>query len=154
MIDTGDVSDPKASRLKVDLSDYDGHVAMSSFGLSDVNNSELERIYADTGPMRSVVTQMVTRKAYHRDRGICTHQTDDPLDLVKLHPKEDIVEGGPRRTWIRKFVNFRIGVVSGVSMLEFFELPFDDARFLAELCESKGIQEGIQANQLLRGMGQ
>lgn len=125
---------------------------MSTFGLKDVDNSELERVYAETGPMRSVIAQMVTRKAYHRDRGICTHQTDDPLDLVRLHPKEDIIEGGPRRTWIRKFINYRIHAVSGLSMIEFFELPFDDASFLTELCESKGVQESIQAGQLLRGL--
>lgn len=126
---------------------------MASFGLIDVDNSELERVYSETGPMRSVVTQMVTRKAYHRDRGICTHQTEDPLDLVRLHPKEDIIEGGPRRTWIRKFINYRIGTVSGLNLLEFFEMAYDDARFLVELCESKSIQEGIQATQLIRGLG-
>lgn len=135
------------------MHDLDGHVTMNSFGLRDVENSELERIYSEIGPMRSVVTQMVTRKAYHRDRGICTHQIDDPLDLVKLHPKEDIVEGGPRRTWIRKFVNYRIGIVANISIIEFFELSFDDARFLTELCESQSIQESIQAGQLLRGFG-
>lgn len=126
---------------------------MATFGLREIENSELERIYMETGPMRSVVTQMVTRKAYHRDRGICTHQTDDPLDLVRMHPKEDIIEGGPRRTWIRKFINCRIGVVTGMGLLDFFELPFDDARFITELCESRSIQEGIQAGQLLRGLG-
>lgn len=125
---------------------------MATFGLKEIDVSELERVYADTGPMRSIVTQLVTRKAYHRDRGISTHQTDDPLDLVRLHPKEDIIEGGPRRTWIRKFVNYRIGDVGKVSLLEFFELPFDDARFLVELCESKSVQESIQAGQLLRGL--
>lgn len=126
---------------------------MATFGLKDIDNSELERVYVDTGPMRSVVTQMVTRKAYHRDRGICMHQTDDPLDLVKLHPKEDIIEGGPRRTWIRKFVNYRIGIVTGMNLLDFFELAYDDANFIVELCESKSIQEGIQASNLLRGFG-
>lgn len=126
---------------------------MATFGLKEIDNSALERVYTDTGPMRSVVTQMVTRKAYHQDRGICMHQTDDPLDLVRLHPKEDIIEGGPRRTWIRKFINYRIGIASGLNLLDFFELPFDDARFIVELCESKSVQEGIQAGQLFRGLG-
>lgn len=102
--------------------------------------------------MRPVVTQMVTRKAYQRDRGICTHQTNDPLDLVKLHPKENIIEGGPRRTWIRKFINYRVSQFTGLSLIEFFELPYDDAAFLVELSESSSIQEGLTANQLLRGL--
>lgn len=126
---------------------------MSSFGLSDVEDSVLERLYAETGPMRSVVTQMVTRKAYHQDRGICTHQTNDPLDLVRLHPKENIIEGGPRRTWQRKFFNLRIGDISKLSILEFFELPFDDAKFYVEYAESKTVQESIHASQLMRSFG-
>lgn len=147
------MTDPKSSRLAIDLRDPDGHVAMHTFGLRDVDNSALEKVYAETGPMRSVVTQMVTRKAYHQDRGICTHQTNDPLDLVRMHPKENIIEGGPRRTWQRKFLNLRISQITGLSILEFFELPFDDARFHVEYCESKGTQESLQASQLLRGLG-
>lgn len=125
---------------------------MLTFGLTDLDDSELERLYVDVGPMRPVVTQMVTRKAYHRDRGICTHQTDDPLDLIRLHPKEDIVEGGPRRTWQRKFVNYRLAAITNLSINEFFELPFDDAMFYIELSESKSVQESVAAGRLLNGL--
>lgn len=126
---------------------------MLSFGLQEVDNSNLEELYLTQGPMRPVVTQMVTRKAYQRDRGICTHENDDPLDLVRLHPKENIIEGGPRRTWMRKFVNFRISQITGMSLLEFFEMPYDDAAFLVELSESASLQEGVNADRLLRGLG-
>jgi hypothetical protein len=126
---------------------------MLSFGLQEIENSKLEDLYMTQGPMRPVVTQMVTRKAYQQDRGICTHQTNDPLDLVRLHPKENIIEGGPRRTWQRKFINYRIHLVNGLSINEFFELPFDDARFMVTIAESKSVQEGISANQLLKGLG-
>lgn len=125
---------------------------MLSFGLEEVQDSKLEELYLTMGPMRPVVTQMVTRKAYQRDRGICSHEGDDPLDLVRLHPKENIIEGGPRRTWMRKFVNFRITQFSGLSMLEFFDMPYDDASFLVELAESASIQEGVTADRLLRGL--
>jgi hypothetical protein len=125
---------------------------MLSFGLQEIENSALEELYLSTGAMRPVVTQMVTRKAYHQDRGICTHQTNDPLDLVRMHPKENIIEGGPRRTWIRKFINYRIAQFTGMSLNEFFELPYDDAVFIVELSESSSIQEGIQATQLMRGL--
>lgn len=125
---------------------------MLSFGLQDVDNSRLEELYLTMGPMRPVVTQMVTRKAYQQDRGICTHQTNDPLDLVRMHPKENIVEGGPRRTWIRKFVNYRLSNITGLSLNEFFEMPYDDAAFLVELSESKSVQESITAGRLLNGL--
>lgn len=126
---------------------------MLSFGLQEVENSCLEELYMTQGPMRPVVTEMVTRKAYQQDRGICTHQTNDPLDLVRLHPKEDIVEGGPRRTWQRKYANYRIKDVWGISVLDFFELTFDEARFYVEYAQSASVQEGISANQLIRGLG-
>lgn len=126
---------------------------MCSFGLSEVDNSRLEDLYLTQGAMRSVVTQMATRKAYQQDRGICTHQTNDPLDLVRLHPKEDIIEGGPRRTWIRKFINYRVHQASGLSLIELFEMPYDDAAFIVELAESSSIQEGITAGQIMRGFG-
>lgn len=125
---------------------------MMSFGLLEVENSHLEELYLTQGAMRPVITQMVTRKAYHRDRGICTHQTDDPLDLVRMHPKENIIEGGPRRTWIRKFVNYRVHACTGLSLVEFFELPYDDAAFVVELAESMSVQEGITATQIMRGL--
>lgn len=133
----------------INLADNDGHVTLSSFGLEELSHSQLEDLYSTTGSMRSVVTEMVTRKAYHQDRGICTHQHNDPLDLVRMHPKEDIIEGGPRRTWMRKYVNLRLGEITKCSLIEFFELPFDDAMFLVELAESKNIQESINANQLM-----
>lgn len=123
---------------------------MASFGLQDIDDSKLEDLYLTMGPMRPVVTQMVTRKAYHQDRGICTHQTDDPLDLVRLHPKEDIIEGGPLRTWQRKYANYRIKDVWGVSVLEFFELAFDEARFYVEYAQATAVQETINANSLMR----
>ena len=125
---------------------------MLSFGLQEIDNSQLEELYLTMGAMRPVVTQMVTRKAYQRDRGICTHQTNNPLDLVTLHPKENIIEGGPRRTWIRKFINYRVAQFTGMSLVEFFELPYDDAAFLVELSESSSLQEGITTSQLLRGL--
>ncbi len=145
-------TDPKQSRLSVDLTDPDGHVTMLTFGLKELDHSELERHYVETGAMRPVVTQMVTRKAYQQDRGICTHQTNDPLDLIRLHPKEDIVEGGPRRTWQRKFVNYRLAAITNLSINEFFELPYDDAMFYIELGESKSVQESVAAGRLLNGL--
>lgn len=125
---------------------------MMSFGLYEVENSHLEELYISQGAMRPVVTQMVTRKAYHRDRDICQHATDDPLDLVRLHPKEDIIEGGPRRTWQRKFINYRINQLTGLNIIEFFELAYDDAAFMIEMAKSANTQEDLTASALMRGL--
>lgn len=125
---------------------------MLSFGLNRVYDSELDKLYLHQGAMLPVVTEMVTRKAYHMDTGICDYSTDDPLDLVRLHPKENIIEGGPRRTWQRKFVNYRIGSFTNLNITEFFDLPFDDACFYVELAESKSIQEAAAARTMMNNL--
>lgn len=94
----------------------------------------------------------MTRKAYHRDYGICMHEDDDPIDLMRLHPKEDIIEGGPRRTWQRRYFNYRLGDITRLSITEFFELPYSDALFYVEMAESTSVQESIHARQAERDM--
>lgn len=93
------------------------------------------------------MAELMTRKAYHRDFGICAHEGDDPIDLMRLHDKENIIEGGPRRTWQRKYFNYRLGDITRLNILEFFQLPYSDALYFVELAESQSVQETINARQ-------
>ncbi|ARV76751.1 hypothetical protein PHABIO_120 [Pseudomonas phage Phabio] len=102
------------------------------------------------GAIRPVTAELVTRKAYHRDYGICDHVDDDPIDLMRLHDKENIIEGGPRRTWQRKYFNYRLGDITRLNILEFFQLPYSDARFFVEMAESQSVQESITTRQVTR----
>lgn len=99
------------------------------------------------GAIRPVTAELVTRKAYQKDYGICDHADDDPIDLMRLHDKENIIEGGPRRTWQRKYFNYRLGDITRLNILEFFQLPYNDALFYVEMAESASVQESIIARQ-------
>lgn len=75
--------------------------------------------------------------AYQTDYGIYNHSLNDPtrpLALLAMHPKENTFEGGPVLSLIRRFHNFKIQDL-GVSMSEFFNLPYAQAMFLFELAE-------------------
>lgn len=91
---------------------------------------------------------MFTREAYQKDFGICDNDNKDPFDLVRMHPKENIIEGGPVRTWIRKYVKWRIIDVIGLNMTEFFDLPYSEAVFCAELAEAKMLQNNKIAKDI------
>ncbi|BEG72717.1 hypothetical protein [Pseudomonas phage PA1C] len=129
---------------------------MNSFGRKTVNGkSAFDELVRTLDAVRPAIAEMLTRKAYHKDYGIFDHDSPeaDPLDLVRMHPKENVVEGGPERTWIRKFVNYKINDIYGLSLLEFFELPFNDCLFMIELAESKAIQSTSQARQIEKDLG-
>lgn len=89
------------------------------------------------------MAELMTRKAYHRDYGICDHEDDDPVDLMRLHDKEDIIEGGPRRSWQRKYFKYNLGDITRLDVLKFFELPYSDALFYLEMAETQSMQENV-----------
>ncbi|AEH03497.1 hypothetical protein AVT69_gp072 [Pseudomonas phage PhiPA3] len=113
---------------------------MHTFGLEPSTKVvQLTELINNLDAVRPTVAEMLTRKAYHHDYGIFDHSAPHatPLDLVKLHPKEDIWEGGPEFTWMRKYVNLNIGEISRLNIDEFFELPYPRALFLTKLAEYK-----------------
>lgn len=139
--------------MTVDPSDRNGHITFHTFGRGeDQDTSHFDELVYEMGAVRPVVAELMTRKAYHRDYGICMHEGDDPIDLMRLHPKEDIIEGGPRRTWQRRYFNYRLGDITRLSITEFFELPYSDALFYVEMAESTSVQESIHARQAERDM--
>lgn len=99
------------------------------------------------GALRPISATLMTRRAYQQDFGICDHDGEDPIDLMRLHDKEDIIEGGPRRTWQRKYFNHRLGDITRLSITEFFELPYTDALFFVEMASSAAVQEDINARR-------
>lgn len=112
---------------------------MNSFGLHTVNGtSEFDELIRTLDAVRPTTAEMLSRRGYHRDYGICVHDPEklDPLDLVRLHPKEDIWEGGPERTWIRKYVNYKIKDTYGLDLETFLGLPYYSACFLVEMAEA------------------
>lgn len=139
--------------MEVDPTDRNGHITFHTFGRGEDQSTEnFDRLVYELGAVRPVMAELMTRKAYHRDYGICDHVDDDPIDLMRLHPKEDIVEGGPRRTWQRKYFNFRLGDITRLSITEFFQLPYSDAVFFVEMAESESVQENIAQRNAHRSL--
>jgi len=136
--------------LNVDLSDPNGHVTFHTFGRIDQKTPHFDALVFELGAVRPVTAELVTRKAYQQDFGICDHADDNPIDLMRLHDKENIIEGGPRRTWQRKYFNYRLGDITRLNILEFFELPYSDALYFVELAESQSVQESITGRQVER----
>lgn len=120
---------------------------MNSFGLTreDDDDSALDECYRTLGAVRPVMAEMMTRKAYYQDFGIYTaEELEDPLNLVRYNQKLDVIEGGPKRSWIRKFFVHNIKDAFGLNITEFLELPFSEARFMMEIAESVKPMEGIK----------
>lgn len=131
--------------MNIDRLDPNGHVTLHTFGRIDQTTPNFDTLVYELGAVRPVTAELVTRKAYHKDYGICEHDGDDPIDLMRLHDKENIIEGGPRRTWQRKYFNYRLGDITRLNILEFFQLPYSDALFYVEMAESHSVQENLAA---------
>jgi hypothetical protein len=113
------------------------------------------------GPVvRPAIAERLLRTAYQTEYGIFDHPNHGnfPLDCVKLHPKEDFIEGGAVRSNMRKFARLEVGDIFKVSWNEFKDLPFDEAQFMLEYAESafnrKASDTGTLTRQLERDMRQ
>lgn len=139
--------------MEVDPNDRNGHITFHTFGRGELQETHhFDTLVFEMGAVRPVTAELMTRRAYHRDYGICDHADEDPIDLMRLHPKEDIIEGGPRRTWQRKYFNYRLGEITRLNILEFFQLPYSDALFYMEMAESTSVQESIAGRQAARDL--
>lgn len=131
-------TDPRYSRLSLDVTDHNGHVLYHRFGLEQADRQGLlDQMLRETPAVRPVAAAQLSLMAYQTDYGIYNHTVSDPnrpLALIAMHPKENTFEGGPILSLIRRFHNFRIQEL-GVSMVEFFNLPYPQAMFLFELAE-------------------
>lgn len=101
-------------------------MGFASFGLTHQEENSAIKELIDTFPaMRSTTAEQVLQLTYQSEYGIFNHNQTNvpPLAPVKLHPKEDVVEGGSLYTHIRKFFHYRIHKHFGLGLMEFFELP-------------------------------
>lgn len=124
--------------MSLDVEDHNGHVQYHRFGLEQADRQGLlDQLLRETPAVRPVAAAQLSLMAYQTDYGIFDHTVGDPtrpLALMAMHPKENTFEGGPVLSLIRRFHNFKIQDL-GVSMTEFFGLPYSQAMFLFELAE-------------------
>ncbi len=136
--------------MHVDFNNPNGHVTMNSFGLtrSTQNESKLDELYRTLGVVRPVIAEMLTRRAYLKDYGILDENSDaDPLAICTYQPKLDVVEGGPNRSWIRRYYNSGIKDSFNLSLTEFFECDYSNVLFLLELAESNNPMKGLDLSK-------
>lgn len=75
--------------------------------------------------------ELAMRVAYDTEYGIYDHNTAhrSPMALVRMHPKEQLIEGGPLYKLVREYHSFKVYKEFGISLTEYLELP----RFVTEL---------------------
>lgn len=137
-------TDARFSRLTLDLNDRNGHVAFSSFGLSHLSKKgQLDVLLQELPAVRPTAAEIITLSCYQTEYGIHPHdrpRPDRPLALVAMHPKEDVMEGGPLFSHIRKFYNYQITKHFGLSLSEFLELPPFVTELLYDICRADATQ--------------
>lgn len=101
-------------------------MAFSSFGLSRVDKEgQLDALIRELPAVRATAAEVITLSCYQTEYGIYNHDRRDrgPLSLVALHPKENMMEGGPLYQHIRRFFHYRLHKLFGLSLVVFLELP-------------------------------
>lgn len=115
---------------------------MLRFGMDKLNQvGQIDVLMRELPAVRPTTAERLSLIAYQTDYGIFDHSSpaarSRPLAMVGVHPKEDTVEGGPIRSHIRRFFNYRIGKHFDLSLKEFFDLEVPVVHFLYEMAESR-----------------
>ena len=134
------------SRLSLNLNNPNGHVTLSTFGLtrSSGGESRIDHLIRTLGVVRPVVAEILTRKAYMEDYDLMTpKELEDNMSVVLHTDKINIVEGGARRSWTRKYFNNGILQNFGLNLNEFFASNYTDVKFMIELSESHDPMKGL-----------
>lgn len=103
--------------------------------------------------MRPTAAEIITLTCYQTEYGIYNHERPDrqrPLALVAYHPKEDVLEGGPLYSHIRRYFNYQIFKHFGLNLTEFLELPPHVVELLYDIARADGVQQGSTARQIQR----
>jgi len=115
------------------------HVSMLGFGLDKVGQwGELDTLLRDCPAVRPTTAERLSKAAYQSEYGIYdhTHPHKHPLATVMMHAKEDVWEGGPELTHIRRYHAHRYATLFNMSLDEYFAMPYYRAEFLYELVKS------------------
>lgn len=115
--------------------------------------TQLDLILQSQGPFRPTTARWVTEACYQKEHEIFDHGDaralkEHPLGLVRLHDKENVLEGGRLYKEIRLFATYRIHEHFGIDIDAYFDLPPHIARFLLDVSRSITQQESKQTDHL------
>lgn len=145
-------TDARHSRLSLDINDPNGHLSFQRFGLTTLESeNQLDVLLRELDAVRPTTAEFLTRLAYQTDYGIYNHdllRNKRPLAMVRMHEKEDVVEGGYLFSRIRRYHINRIYKHFGLNLIEFMELPQYVIELLFEITQVESVVNESQAHAL------
>lgn len=102
----------------------------------------------------SIASRIVLNEAYDETYGLCDH-LNEPIDAVlssvAMHPGEVVDTYSLRSYYLKSFITGRVSKHTGLSVMEFMQLPKDMADELLELCEEAAEREKKAFSGLVDG---
>lgn len=85
---------------------------------------ELGHIIQRAPQQTGITAQLALREVYERNYGIHEYGANDsPVDLMRLHPKENTSEWSTGYQRIRRFIWLEIYKETGMNLKDFFDMP-------------------------------
>lgn len=112
----------------------------------------------DTQPKQSSIeAQMLLLEVYQTSYGIYDHFNSDarnnPLKIVAMHPKENVIDLGPRINSMRRFMLYNVQRYTGKNYEEFISQPRHVVRWWLDLCEEASKKDTGKLNGLNFDLG-
>lgn len=112
----------------------------------------------DTQPkQKSIEAQMLLLEAYQTSYGIYDHFNSDarnnPLKIVAMHPKENVIDLGPKINLMRRYMLYNVRQYSGKSFEDFVALPRHEVKQWLDLCEEATKKDTGKLNGLNFDLG-
>lgn len=96
-----------------------------------------------------ILQQQLLMEAYDVAYGVIDHDSDpSPLSLVRMSTVEDVTTHSRLYNTIRRYRQYGIRRIYGLSLNEFLELPFDIRDFLLQEAKQTSVQEVTKAEEL------
>lgn len=102
-------------------------------------HTQLDVMLRDLPAMIAGNAELAMRVAYDTEYGIHNHATEhrSPMALVKMHPKEQLIEGGPYYRLVREYHGAKIHKEFGISLTDYLELPRHIMELLLGICKEE-----------------
>ena len=101
---------------------------------------QIDKLIEQGERWRPTTVDQLTSMAYLTEFGIMPEKSGphtNPFGVVGYYEKEDFLEGSELYSYIRRFHRLKINSSSGLSLLEFMELPKHVADLLIEIAQSE-----------------
>lgn len=103
--------------------------------------------------MSSIEARIALQEQYEQDFGLYNHDSrPNPLALVSMHPKENVVEAGSLYSLVRRYVMLNVKDTFGLSLAEWLDLPYDMASLIRDICSTETKRKATAASNAKKGL--